>query len=97
MSKIVRREIRQRGFFGKLFKFLFIVFNVLMVMWLIVYWVQISNTLSNMSDAEKTGAEIGTTIGTGFILFFWMAGDVILGLLALLTRGSKVIVEETTN
>jgi hypothetical protein len=48
-----------------------------------------------MSGAEKTGAAIGTTIGTSFILLFWMAGDVILGLLTMLTRGDKVIIEET--
>jgi GYF domain 2 len=95
-KRFVRREIRKRGFFGKLIKFLFIVFNLLMIVWLASYWAQIGELVNQtQSEAGKTGAAIGVTIGTGFILFFWVAGDVILGLLTLLTRGS-VIVEEIT-
>jgi len=93
---IVRKEIRKRGFFGKLVKFLFIIFNLLMIAWLVSYWAQVGELVNHaQSEAGKTGAAIGATIGTGFVLFFWVAGDIILGLLTILTRGSKVIVEET--
>ena len=34
------------------------------------------------------------TIGTSFLFFFWAAGCLILGLLTLLSRGSKIVVEE---
>jgi hypothetical protein len=47
------------------------------------------------SHAGKVGAHIGATFASGFMIFVWAAGDVILGLLTLLSRGSKVIVEET--
>jgi hypothetical protein len=97
MARVVRREIRKRGFFGTIFKILFILFNLLMLAWIVLYWTQVSTVFDNIgSGAGRTGAQIGVTFASGFILFVWAAGDVILGLLTLLSRGSKVIVEEST-
>ena len=49
------------------------------------------------SEAERAGAAVGTTLGIAIILFFWVVGTVILGMLALVTRGSKrVIIEEVS-
>ncbi len=97
MVQVIRREVRKRGFFGKLFKFLFVAFNLLMVVWLVSYWVQIGNMFNTLnSDAGRTGASIGATLGTSFIIFFWAAGALILGLLTMLSRGTKIITEETT-
>ena len=96
MAKVVRREIRKRGFFGTIFKLLFIAFNLLMLVWLAAYWMQISDQYSHAgSEAAKVGTQVGTAIGSSFIIFVWAAGDVILGLLTLLSRGSKTIIEET--
>jgi hypothetical protein len=96
MTQIVRKEVRKRGFFGKVFKFLFIVFNIAMVAWLVTYWIDVGDMINNStSGAERTGAAIGTTIGTSVILFFWAAGDLILGALTMFTRGDKIITEET--
>lgn len=93
MSMVVRREIRKRGFFGWVFLLIFLGFNALMAIWLISYW-SLLGDIDAASDAEKAGAVIGGTIGTGFLLVFWALGSVITGLLALLTRGRKSIVEE---
>lgn len=80
----------KRGFFGFVFKWLFILFNVSMLIWLFSYFVQLGEMTSDLtSDAEKAGAAIGGTLGTGIILITWVIGDVILGLLTLLTRPSK--------
>ena len=38
------------------------------------------------SEAEKAGATIGSGIGFMFTLLVWAIGDIITGLLALLTR-----------
>ena len=46
------------------------------------------------SEAEKAGQAVGTVIGMGVLLFFWACGSIVLGLLALVTRGQKTIVEE---
>ncbi|HTO29626.1 MAG TPA: hypothetical protein VL202_00380 [Pararhizobium sp.] len=96
MATIVRRETRKRGFFGWIFLILFILFNLLMVWWLLAYWSSLASTTS-ASDAEAAGKAIGGTIGSGMLIFLWAAGDVILGLFVLLTRGRKIIIEETVS
>jgi hypothetical protein len=93
MTRTVRTETRKRGFFGKLFKFAFILFNLAMLIWLAGYWAALSEIDVSAAGAE-TGRAIGGTIGTGMLFGFWVAGDIILGLFVLFTRGSKVIVEE---
>jgi len=99
MARVVRREIRKRGFFGWLFLIVFIVFNLAMAAWLFSYWGLLSQAVSSGADAQtqsaaRAGAAIGGTIGSGILLFFWAAGDLILGLFVFLTRGTRVIVEE---
>jgi hypothetical protein len=93
MSEVVQRHVRKRGFFGKLFKFLFISFNALMLIWVISYWITLGGMFNSAAtDATKTGMEIGAAIGTGALLFVWVAGSVILGLITLLSRGSTVVI-----
>lgn len=80
----------KRGFFGRVFKGLFVLFNILMVVWLFSYFGEIGGMSDELtSDAERAGAAIGGTIGTGLILGVWVMGDIILGLLTLLTRTKK--------
>ena len=47
------------------------------------------------SAAEQIGAGIGATMGITALLVLWALGDLILGILVLITRGDKVIIEET--
>lgn len=93
-KRTVRVEREKRGFFGTVFKWLFIAFNVLMALWLFRYWSEIGGMMEDGSEAYRTGAAIGATMGTGMLLFFWAAGAVILGLLTLVTRGRTVMIEE---
>lgn len=80
----------KRGFFGKLFKWTFILFNGLMLIWLISYFAQLGELSEDLNtDAERAGAAIGGTIGTSMIMTVWVIGDVILGLFTLFTRPSK--------
>jgi NADH:ubiquinone oxidoreductase subunit 6 (subunit J) len=91
----IQREVRKRGFFGKLAKFLFIAFNLLMLLWLITYWVSAGNLMSEMqSEAERAGGAVGATLATGMLLFFWVAGALILGLITLFTRGQRTLITE---
>jgi hypothetical protein len=94
MATVVRREIRKRGFFGQLFKIGFVGFNIIMLVWLFSYWGSLAN-MHTVSSAERTGQAIGGTIGTGLLVFFWVAGAVILGLFTILTRGQRTIIEES--
>jgi hypothetical protein len=41
------------------------------------------------SDSEKADAAIGTGLRAMMIMFVWIAGDVVLGLMTLLTRPKK--------
>jgi hypothetical protein len=91
MSTQAYREIRQTGFFGKVVRLLFLVFNALMLIWLVSYWVTLSGQGVSTS-AERTGAAIGGMIGSALLLFFWLAGAGIVGALALATRGPKLII-----
>lgn len=76
----------KRGFFGTLFKWSFIGFNLLMLLWLFSYWGTVGQMSANESEMAQTGYAIGATMGTGAIVSFWCFGDVILGLLVLFTR-----------
>jgi hypothetical protein len=96
MTKIIRTEKRKRGLFGQIFKWLFIVFNIFMLISLIVGLNNVGNLTQTLhSDAERNAAGVGATLGVGFILFLWAAGDVILGLLVMFTRGKVLVINET--
>lgn len=87
-------EKRKRGFFGWIFLLLFLGWNLLMVVWFFSAMSGIGNMPAPNSSAEETGRNIGTALGVGMILAVWAFGSVITGLLALLTRGSKVIIKK---
>lgn len=77
----------KRGFVGKLFLWLFYGFNILMLWWMVAGMsgaAKVSATA--VSEAEKAGAAVGTGIGFIMIVFIWVLGDIITGLLALMTR-----------
>ena len=91
----IQKEIRKRGIFGKIIKWSFILFNILMIAWLFSYFNSVSEvTEATTSDAGKAGAVIGGTIGTGFLLFIWAMGSIVLGILTMMTRGQKTIITE---
>lgn len=81
---------------GKVFKYLFIAFNIFMAFVLVKGCSAASEGMAQTaSDAEAAGAAIGTALGVGTLLFIWLVGDVILGLFVLFTRRKKTIeVEE---
>jgi hypothetical protein len=89
-----RTETRERGFFGKLIKWTFIGFNIFMIYW-VVSGLSAVSQIEVHSTAEKTGNSIGATIGITFILMLWGLGDLVLGVLVLLSRGNTIVIEET--
>jgi len=77
----------KRTLFGKIVKYTFIIFNIIMLIWLIGGMMSASDSISELSsEAEQAGAVIGTGIGAMLIIFIWVAGDIILGIMTLLTR-----------
>lgn len=93
MSQTVRIEKRKRGFFGKIVKFSFVVFNIVMLVIFISGIMNVSSMPDPGSEAGRAGAAIGTALGIGMILFIWAVVDIILGIFVMLTRGSKIITE----
>ncbi|MFY0480424.1 hypothetical protein [Achromobacter marplatensis] len=77
----------KRSFIGKLFKLLFIAFNILMAFWLVTGMGAAGEQISSAtSEAGRAGATIGTGIGAFMVLTLWVIGDVILGALVFFTR-----------
>lgn len=76
----------KRGFFGKLFKWAFIVFNVVMAWWLIAGMSAATKGLEGMSSAQQAGTAVGVGVGAILIIGLWVVGDIILGLFVLFTR-----------
>ena len=98
---VVRREVSDRTVMGKIFKYTFIAFNVLMVFLFLKGCAISSEGIVNAGmdsdypDAATAGATIGAGLAMGSLLFLWLVGDVILGLFVLFTRRKKIIeVEE---
>ena len=90
--KEVYVERNKRGCLGWVVLLLFLGFNGLMLISLVQYWASVGDIMSeNPSEAFQVGAAIGTTLGTGFLLFIWGCGSVILGIFVFLTRGKKII------
>lgn len=80
----------QRSFFGKLIKWTFILFNLFMLVVTFKSCGDAANFYSSTTDQyEQAGAAIGTTIGMGMLLIFWVFVDIILGLFVLFTRPKR--------
>lgn len=94
MARVVRRERRQRGVFGWIVLILFWAFNLLMVAWAVAYYGQVGELYNETSGAERVGASVGIGIATWMLFGIWAAGATILGILVLVTRGSRVTIEE---
>jgi hypothetical protein len=82
---------------GRILRRVLIGWNVLAVIWLIAgiinVVVQSHSTVSNCSadfqQACQSAYNVGALVGVGVVVFFWVAGDVILGVLYLVRSRSE--------
>jgi hypothetical protein len=96
MARIERIEKRNRGFFGMIFWWMFLAFNALMGLWIFYAIKMASQQYQATTDAAAhAGTAIGGTIAVGMLLWLWLFGDIILGLLVALSRGKNVTIERT--
>lgn len=69
-----------------------LLFNVLMAVWLVSGLAGVTDNCEGEVGSALEACEAGTAIGAGlgmaFILFVWVAGDVILGVIWLVTRNA---------
>ena len=77
----------KRTFLGKVMKWGFIIFNVVMIAWMASFGEHVTDVSEGASSgAEQAGVAIGAGLGTGLIMMVWLVGDVVLGLFVLFTR-----------
>ena len=77
----------KRSFMGKVFKWFFLLYNLLMIMWL-AGDVSVTSAMSKtaVTSAEQAGMAIGAGIGISMTLGLWVVGAIIFGLPVLFTR-----------
>lgn len=75
-----------RTIFGKIIKWTFIVFNVMMAWWMVGGVGSAVEQTSKLNGAEQAGAAIGTGIGAMMIGGVWTLGAIVLGMFVLFTR-----------
>ena len=93
METIVTR--RKRGIFGWFFLILFIGFNLLMLWIAGAGYGLLGHVPVPSANVVTLGVDLGAAIGVAAFLVCWLLGFLLLGLLALLTRGRKVTAIET--
>jgi hypothetical protein len=93
MASVVRREKRERTALGKLIKWVFVGFNIAMIIWIVAGLNAVSK-IEVHSAAEQAGRAIGSAIGFASLLTLWAIGDIILGIFVFFSRGDKIITEE---
>ncbi|WP_439413136.1 zinc ribbon domain-containing protein [Enterobacter ludwigii] len=77
----------KRTLFGKLMKWVFILFNLLMIYSVFAGLGGSSEVYhSAANNAERAGAAIGTGLGMIMLGSIWVVGDIILGMFVLFTR-----------
>lgn len=94
---VIRREVSDRTTFGKIVKWIFILWNLFMVFALVKGCAAATSAVNAapQGSAEQAGAAIGTALGTGMLMMLWVMGDIIIGTFVLFTRRKKIIeVEE---
>jgi hypothetical protein len=97
VAKTITTHVRKRGVFGKLFKWGFVLFNILMAIWFFGGLFSVGGQVaSETSTARQVGGAIGVTLGLTMVVGLWLVGDLILGVLALATRGKMISVEQRT-
>lgn len=94
MGTIVGADKRRRRILGTAIWWMFLAFNAFMGVW---YFYAL--TIASETPGEGTGAEAqaAAAITTGFLLWLWPIGSVVLGLIVALTRRKTVNATATLN
>jgi hypothetical protein len=83
----VRLRKPRRGPIGFIAKWLFILFNIFMIMWAWVAITSISDLYqSSEGGAEQAGTAVGGTIGLTMLMVFWVLGVIVLGAFTYFTK-----------
>lgn len=79
--------IKKKNLHGQIAFILFWLFNIVMGVWHIFYWVETSAALDSKADSANSGHILSSAIsGSIEIVFFWLMGYFILGIWMLKTQ-----------
>jgi len=93
-DKILIEDRESRSFFGKIIKWIFIIFNILMLLWAVGGTSDVAQMDIN-DEYEAAGQAIGYAIGISIIFSMWAFGSVFLGIMVFFTRGKKRYIEKS--
>jgi len=99
VNKVIIEE-RKRGWFGKVIKVTFYIFNAFMALWFVLTVMtktDLPNCTGEFADACNAGQSVGVFASLVLLAVVWLIGGGILGLLLLATRGKKIIREVFEN
>ena len=94
MAEGYKEVVGKRSIFGHITRILFWGFNIFMIIWIFAGLNSATDGIENMTDAEATGAAIGTGIGVALLVMIWVLGDIILGLFYFFTRPTRQLVKD---
>ena len=90
--RVTQIEKRRRGPFGWFVAILFYGFNAIMVVLMVGGWASVGTMVEQgYDDLSVAAAGFAGVVGTAALLWMWLFGAIILGIMMLLTRGKKVI------
>ncbi|EFY06681.1 zinc ribbon domain-containing protein [Succinatimonas hippei] len=84
------KELRKpkRSFIGKIFLWIFFLFNIFMILWLVGGMSNVAD-IKTSNEIEEAGKAVGAGLAFMSILFIWVCGAIITGLLAFFTRPKR--------
>ena len=88
MAKNGYRTVKGKmGVFGWISRIALVLWTIIMIVWLV-------GAGDIASDVKTAGEAIGAGIGITMIIALWMAGTVIFGIWAMLTRPPRTLVPD---
>lgn len=86
----IRYNVAGRNVFGKLILYSFIVYNFLMLILFILKFDEFTTMINSLfGKTHPDGSKIAIGLGEIMILFTCVMGNIVLGMMALLTRPEK--------
>lgn len=76
----------KRSIFGKIMKWSFILFNVLMLIWLVTGMNRAVDNIGEINSVHDAGSAVGAGIGAVMLIVIWLLGDLFLGIFVVFTR-----------
>ena len=89
--RVKQIEKRRRGPFGWIVAILFYGFSIVMILMMALTWVGVGSVGDSFDDASVAAIGVAGFFSTVALIWFWLFGAIILGIMMFFTRGKKII------